>query len=97
MAKQIVWTASAQRDHSEILLYWSERNKSNRYSLQLESLFFAATRLIAEHPGIGRPTVMEGTRSWPVRDYSIFYREEQERIIILRIWDNRRDPDTLKL
>lgn len=32
-----------------------------------------------------------------MRDYSIFYREEQERIIILRIWDNRRDPDTLKL
>ena len=33
MAKQVIWILKVQNDKKEILKYWSERNKSNHYSL----------------------------------------------------------------
>jgi len=97
MAKEVVWSASAQRDRQEILDYWIGRNKSKRYSVKLESLFYRATALISKHPEIGHETEMNDIRAWPVFDYSIYYRIEDQHVRILRIWDNRRDPESLSL
>jgi len=55
MAKQIIWTKSAQTDRKEILHYWSIRNQSNTYSKKLNGLINKAVKLIAAHPHIKRP------------------------------------------
>jgi hypothetical protein len=34
-------------------------------------------------------------RKWPVINYSLYYRTTETHIRVLRIWDNRRDPNTL--
>jgi addiction module RelE/StbE family toxin len=93
MAKQIIWTYRAQQDRIEILRYWRNRNKSTVYSKNLNLLFKKAILLIAVHPNIGRSTNMAGVRVKLVRDYLIFYEVNDDRLFILSIWDNRKNPD----
>jgi toxin YoeB len=95
MAKQIIWSFTAQTDRKEILLYWIKRNQSKTYSRKLFRLFQEAVKLIAQHPHIGTPTEFGQVRSKVVRDYQIFYEKIEETIRILAIWDTKQDPDKL--
>jgi len=50
--------------------------------------------LLAEYPHIGRrrdEDLREGVRSFPVRDYVIFYRVQDADIVILRVLHGSRD------
>jgi addiction module RelE/StbE family toxin len=93
MAKQINWTQKAQLERKEILHYWRVHNQSNTYSKKLNQLIKKALALIASHPNIGRRTDIENVRVKTVRDYLIFYEEQNDQIFILSIWDNRRNPE----
>lgn len=59
--------------------------------------FRSAVRIIARNPRVGRPSSVEGVRMKTVGDYLIFYRLQEKVIIIAALWDNRRDPDKLKV
>lgn len=93
MAKRIVWTENAHNERKEILLYWKNHNQSTTYSKKLNELIKKAIQLISAHPHIGRKTDVENVRVKLVRDYLLFYEETVDKIIILSIWDNRRNPD----
>jgi hypothetical protein len=43
----------------------------------------------------GRPTDFRDVRVSLVSHFSIFYKVEEEMIIIVGLWDNRRNPDDL--
>ena len=97
MAKQIVWSPRAKKELDEILHYWIKRTNSNSYSTKLAGLFEQAVQLLAIHPRVGRLTDDKTARVKIIRDYLLFYEEEQDQIHILAIWDSRRDPDELKI
>ncbi len=97
MAKRIIWSSQAVNDRKNILQYWNDRNKSNAYSIKLNRLFVEAVKLISEHPKIGKPTDFGNVRAKIVRDYILFFEEEEEQILILAIWDTRQNPDKLNL
>ena len=92
MAKEIVWSLRAQNNRKEIFTYWNNRNKSNLYSLKLNSLFIDAANLIAKFPKIGKPTGYKETRVKLVRDYLMIYKEEDTFVSIVTIWDGRQNP-----
>ncbi|MFW5831129.1 MAG: type II toxin-antitoxin system RelE/ParE family toxin [Prolixibacteraceae bacterium] len=96
MAGRIVWTVQAQYDRIQILSYWKERNKSTEYSRKLDRLFRESVRFIKKYPLIGKPTDLQNVRLKIVRNYLIVYEIKKETIIILRIWDSRRNPGKLK-
>ena len=96
MVKQVVWSLRAQNDKKEILDYWRQRNKSNRYSKKLNELIKEAINIIAEFPHIGKSTNDNHARIKIVRDYLIIYEETDTQIFILTIWDSRQNPDKLK-
>ncbi|WP_309877009.1 type II toxin-antitoxin system RelE/ParE family toxin [Chryseobacterium sediminis] len=48
-------------------------------------------RLLADHPAIGRKTDIENVRVKIVKDYLIFYEFSASELIILSIWDGRRE------
>ena len=96
MAKQIIWSLRAQKDKKEIYKYWSERNKSNRYSQKLNQLFKEAIQLLREHPYIGRSTDDDSIRIKIVKDYLLIYEVTETSINILSIWDGRQDPSKLE-
>ena len=94
MVRQIKWTYKAQLNRKEILLYWKNRNKSVNYSIKLNVLFKKAAELLASHPATGRKTSIEGVRVKLVRDYLLFYTYTNDELVILTIWDSRRNPET---
>ena len=97
MAKTIVWSPLAQSKRKEILAFWIKNNKSNRYSATLNKLFKEAARLLSIYPEIGKRTYIKNVRVKIVRDYQIYYQIEDDRILLLTIWDSRQNPEELKL
>ncbi|WP_276501034.1 type II toxin-antitoxin system RelE/ParE family toxin [Terrimonas pollutisoli] len=93
MVKRVVWTNNAHNERKEILLYWKTHNQSGAYSRKLNELFKKAVKLICAHPQIGRKTDVENVRVKLVRDYLLFYEETDDAIVVLSVWDNRRNPD----
>ena len=87
MAKQIIWSLRAQNDKKEIFKYWTQGNKSNRYSKKLNQLFKEAVLLLLEHPYIGRPTDDARVRIKIVKEYLLIYEVTETSINILSIWD----------
>ena len=96
MAKRVVWTETAKRSRREILQHWISRNKSNAYSKKLSALFREKVELLKSQHYIGKPTDFKDVRSTLVSHFSIFYKVEADEIIIVGIWDNRRNPDDLR-
>jgi addiction module RelE/StbE family toxin len=96
MAKQVEWTLGAQYDRKDIFEYWNNRNKSNLYSKKLYALFKKSIKIISKHPKIGRSFGRDNIRVTVVKDYLIVYKETDNCIQILSIWDSRQDPDRLE-
>ena len=94
MAKQIVWTHTAQIERKEILEYWIKRNKTKTFSIKLNKLFISALKDVSKNPFIGRKTDVQNVRAKIVRDYLLFYEVTTEFIYVLSVWDTRRDSSS---
>lgn len=97
MVFQIVWTEKANIERQHILQFWVDHNKSKTFSLKLNKLFISAIRDIAKKPNIGRKTEFENVRVKIVREYLIFYEVIKKDLVILSIWDGRRDKKSFKI
>ena len=97
MARQIIWTISAQTERREILEYWVKRNKSMIFSKKLNKLIITNLREIGKNPLIGRKTDIADVRVKIIRDYLIFYEITPKSIFVLSIWDGRRDNSSRAL
>ncbi|WP_082891239.1 type II toxin-antitoxin system RelE/ParE family toxin [Chryseobacterium glaciei] len=96
MAKRkVIWTLKANIERKEILEYWILRNKSKTFSIKLNKLIVETIKLLAEHPTIGRKTDIKDVRVKIIRDYLIFYEFSKSELIILSIWDGRREKNIL--
>ena len=92
MAKRkIVWTNTANLERKDILEYWILRNKSKRFSLRLNYLILQTLEVLRENPTIGRRTNVDNVRIKLIRDYLLLYEFTVSELIILSIWDARRD------
>jgi plasmid stabilization system protein ParE len=97
MAFKVVWSAHAQAERKAILKYWVAHNGSSTYSRKLDLRFRSALRIIARNPLVGRPTTVEDVRVKTVGDHLIFYKVEGKTILVAALWDNRQDPERLRI
>ena len=97
MAYQIIWTEKANIERLHILQFWIDHNKSKVFSLKLNKLFISSIRDVAKRPNIGRKTEFDNVRVKIVREYLIFYEVIRRDLVILSIWDGRRDRRRLKV
>ena len=97
MAHKIVWTEKANIERLRILQFWIDNNKSSVFSLKLDKLFISAIRDLSKKPTIGRKTEFENVRVKIVREYLIFYEIIRQDLVILSVWDGRRDKKNLKI
>jgi plasmid stabilization system protein ParE len=95
MAKRVVWTNTARKARREILEYWIKHNGSDTYSKKLSKLFKIKVALLQSGGYLGKPTDFKDVRVSLVNHFSIFYKVFEEEIIIVGVWDNRRNPDDL--
>src|SRR5690606_12830171 len=97
MAKRkIVWTEKANLERKEILEYWINRNKSKSFSVKLNRLIINDLMILSLSP-FGKKAKIENVRVRIVRDYLIFYEILKEEILVLTVWDGRRDSKTLTI
>ena len=95
MAKQVIWTNTAKEARRQILEYWIYHNGSNIYSKKLSQLIRKKVRLIQSKSYMGKPTDFENVRVSLISHFSLFYKVNKDNIIIVGIWDNRRNPEGL--
>ena len=94
MAKyKIEWSIEARLDLIDILEYYLERNNSVVYSNKLNSKITRSIKLIAQNPLIGIKSEIESVRALITGDYQIIYEIFDNLIVVLMIWDCRRDPE----
>jgi len=95
--RKIIWSSKANRKLLEILEYYSQRNKSKKYSIKLYDRFRIELLTLVKQPEIGIKTEIESVRGLIVGDYILFYEFDNERIIIHTLWDSRQNPENLKI
>ena len=92
---EIVWSQAADRDLARIYSYLEPR--SLRAVRNLLRRLFKAIDLLAEMPRMGAAAELDTEREYRqyvVEHYKIFYYVEQERLLIVRLWDTRQDPSS---
>ena len=93
MAKyKIEWSIEARLDLIDILEFYIKRNSSNSYSKKLNSKINRSLKLITNNPLIGLKSQIESVRALITVDYQIVYEISDNIILIVMIWDCRRDP-----
>lgn len=62
---------------------------------KLSEEFKERTKYIAQFNYLGKPTDFKDVRVTVLGHFSMFYKIKPDEIIIVGIWDNRRNPDDL--
>ena len=96
MAKEIIWTENALKDRFKIFKFWIKHNKSDTYSKKLDLLFEQKIDLLAGFPEIGLKTDYKQINVTFVNHFAIFFKLISDNLIVLRIYDTRRNPDKIK-
>ncbi|WP_425413884.1 type II toxin-antitoxin system RelE/ParE family toxin [Proteiniphilum acetatigenes] len=63
----------------------------------MNKLIKETLRLAAQYPNTGRKTTLKNVRVKIVRDYLLFYEINETTLVVLTIWDSRRDEKTLNI
>lgn len=97
---KVSWSSEAEIQYYDILLFWIEKTKSEKYSEQIENEVTKIIQTLKDFPRIGAIYQKREVRRVIVLSYfSIFYRllEKENEIEIVAFWDNRNDPKKLNL
>jgi len=94
--KRIVWSKEARLDFKATLEFYNERIGSNTYSRKLAARIFNLIEKLQSNNFLGIKTSDSEVRVLIKGTFSIFYELKEEEILILIIWDSRRNPDELK-
>lgn len=90
--RKIIWSNEARLDLLNILDFYINRNGSAVYSKKLNLKFQKSIQLISKNPFIGTQTDFEMVRTLIKDDYQIIYEIFDQLILIIMIWDCRRNP-----
>ncbi len=92
---KLFWSETALKQRTDTFKFWNEKNKSNAYSKRLSLLIRERTTRLLTFPEIGRKVNVEITRVISVEHFSLFYEIDEDKIVIISFWDNRRYPKKL--
>jgi plasmid stabilization system protein ParE len=94
MAKfKVEWSIEARLDLIDILDFYVKRNGNNQYSRKLYFQINKNINLISKNPNIGAKTEIETVRALIMGHYQIIYEIIESIILVVMIWDCRRDPE----
>jgi len=90
---KIDWSAEARLDLKDILDFYLKQNRTATYSVHLNSEIIKSINLISNNPLIGIDTDYDSVRTFIKGDYEIIYEIIEQSVLIIMIWDCRRDPE----
>lgn len=91
---RVLWTVSAEQDRADIVEFIAQDNPLA--AIRMDELFGAAVGRLAEHPLMGRPGQIAGTRELiPHESYRLIYEARANVVWILALVHTaRRWPPT---
>jgi len=89
---KIDWSLEARLDLMDILDYYLKRNKSSAYSIKLNARIQRSVKRLAKNPFLGTRTNYHSVRALVTGDYQIIYEIFDQMILVIMVWDCRRDP-----
>ncbi len=89
---KIIWSVQARLDLIDILKFYIERNGNVFYSRKLNLIIKKSATQISNNPSIGVQTDNDSVRAIITLDYQIIYEIFDNQILILMVWDCRRNP-----
>jgi len=90
---KIEWSVDARLDLMDILEFYFKQNGTATYSIKLNSEINKCVRLLSRNPSLGVLTNYDSVRTFIKGDYQIIYEIFDQLILIVMIWDCRRDPE----
>lgn len=89
---KVVWTPQAEQDRADVWNYIATEN--GRAAARMDRLFSDAASRLANHPMLGRPGKIAGTRELiPHENYRLVYEIYQETVWVLAlVHTSRRWP-----
>lgn len=93
--RKIIWSSKAKNQLFSILDYFIIRNKSKTYSIKLHQKIKSEIVILLKQPKIGIKTDVINVRGLIIENYVVFYEVINTDIVILNIWDTRRNPENL--
>ncbi len=95
--REVIWTKVSEIQLQEILEFYTKRNKSKIYARKLYKKFKTELLAAAKNPEIGIKTKLDQIRGLIIEEYILFYEILEDRILILKVWDCRQNPDKLNI
>lgn len=81
---RVVWTLSAEQDRTEIIDFIAQDNPLA--AIRMDELFAAAAGRLADHPFMGKPGQIPGTRELiPHESYRLVYEVRADTVWILAL------------
>lgn len=98
MAKyKVKWSIEARLDLVDILEFYFERNGNSVYSKKLNAIIKHGISQISKNTYIGIQTDFDFVRALITLDYQIIYEIIDDVILVVMIWDCRRNPDDKRI
>jgi len=97
MHREIIWSPLAEKDLGEILEYLSENWNQKlifRFLSKIELITNQIAKIPNQYPIINKK--LRVRKCVVTKQNTLFYREAEKRIEILRLFDTRQDPKKLK-
>jgi len=76
----IFWTETAKKQRDHIFDYWNQRNKNTDYSKKLNLLIREKTKLLKNHPEMGKKTKFKAIRATSMGYYSILIKLNNQKL-----------------
>ena len=94
---QVLLTHAAEEARIQIWQYLAEKSQSYEVADRFLDTIDEKCRLLATQPRIGeaRPDLGKGVRHFPVGDYLVLYRPDDEGIVVLLVVHGSRDIPAL--
>jgi len=77
----------------DILDFYVRINGTATYSVKLNAKINSSIKLLSKNPFLGTPTDYDSIRALVTGDYQVIYEIFNQLILIIMIWDCRRDPE----
>ncbi len=95
--KPVTWSVRAREELNTILRFYRERNGNSAYGTKIQNRIDLLVLYVSRNEEYGQATDRPDIRSVVLKPFELIYKITENKIIIVSIWDARRDPDSLKL
>ncbi|MCD7976339.1 MAG: type II toxin-antitoxin system RelE/ParE family toxin [Tannerellaceae bacterium] len=97
---ELIWSANAIEDLRSIYLFYFYKN--HKAAERIYTTLISEVDRLVNFPDIGKKEISSDEEEWKYRAlfvrpyYKVFYKVENEQVIVIAVWDCRQDPENLQ-